>query len=329
MTALVAPRAALQPADVIDHPSGYLALSPRNRRFQLPKQTGFIAYREHGLHWVALGGVHAPRENRRPLLESFVARASRQRRRVLAVQVREDQVELFAALGFTVNPLGRTYVIDLDGYTLAGTRRMKARQKAQQAHRAGLRALELGVELPRTEPTFERLRAVSAAWLRGKRKPELDFMVGELGGPNCGERRIFAVVDRTDNPLGFITYVPVWGERPGYLHDLTRRLPNAPVGVMELCNATAIARFQQEHVAFLHLGFTPFAVEGVAAPHASPLLMRLARLLWRYGGKIYPAQSQVAYKQKWGPTFAEAEYVAGRPLSLRAVWDLLRLTRSI
>jgi hypothetical protein len=37
----------------------------------------------------------------------------------------------------------------------------------------------------------------------------------------------------------------------------------------------------------------------------------------------------VAYKLKWGPTVIEPEYLACRPLSLRAIWDLLVLTRSL
>ena len=314
---------------MIDHPSGYLALSPRNRLFRLSDVPGFIAFRQQGVHWIAMGGVHAAPLDRRELLEAFVAHASRQRRRVMAVQVRQDQVELFGEFGFTVNALGRTYSIELRGFSLAGTRRMKARQKARQARAAGFRVLELGPDVPRDSVMFERLHAISAAWLAAKRKKELDFMVGEIGAPDCLERRIFIVVDTAGLPVGFITYVPVWGERPGYLHDLTRRLPSAAVGVMELCNATAIERFQEEGVEHLHLGFTPFVVEGEDTPYASRLLGRLARLLWRHGAKIYPAQSQVAYKLKWGPTHVEPEYLACRPLSLRAVWDLLRLTRSV
>jgi hypothetical protein len=37
----------------------------------------------------------------------------------------------------------------------------------------------------------------------------------------------------------------------------------------------------------------------------------------------------VAYKLKWAPEYIEPEYVAARPLSLRAIVDLLLLTRSI
>src|SRR5262249_46355504 len=143
------------------------------------------------------------------------------------------------------------------------------------------------------------------------------------------DRRIFVVTDAVGQPQGFITYVPVWGSRPGYLHDLTRRLPTAPVGTMELCNLHALERLASEGAEYLHLGFTPFAVDGEEGRGARGLLAMLVRLLWRHGSAISPAQNQVAYKLKWAPDYVEREYVAARPLSLRAVIDLLLLTRSI
>lgn len=136
-----------------------------------------------------------------------------------------------------------------------------------------------------------------------------------------------------DTWLGFITYVPVFGACPGYLHDLTRRLPAAPPGAMELCNAEAMARLHAEGAAFLHFGFTPFVVDSEdplpPSVPSSPWLSRAVRLLYRHGRLIYPAQSQAEYKRKWGPDLIEPEYVAARPLSLRAIWDLLRVTRSL
>jgi lysylphosphatidylglycerol synthetase-like protein (DUF2156 family) len=321
--------AGQDPRELIDHPSGYLALSPRNRGFLMSRLSGFIAYREQGMHLVALGGVHAPEQARPALLDGFLGLARRRARRVIAVQVRNDQLELFRSRGFKVNQLGSTYGVRLPGFSCAGTRRMKVRQKVKQARAVGLRVLEVGRDLPADEATFARLSAISDAWLKAKGKKELDFMIGELGCPDDSERRIFTVCDAGGEPQGFITYVPAWGRRPGYLHDLTRRLPGAPVGAMELCNVQAMEQFAAEGAEYLHFGFTPFAIDGDEGTEDSRLLAWLVRLLWRHGSAIYPAQNQVAYKLKWAPDYVEREYIAARPLSLRAVIDLLLLTRSI
>jgi lysylphosphatidylglycerol synthetase-like protein (DUF2156 family) len=206
---------------------------------------------------------------------------------------------------------------------------MQLRNKIRRARKAGLRIVEVGRDVPRDERTYAQLDAISTAWLAAKRRHELNFMIGELGGVEEQSRRIFIALERCDRAVGFITYVPAWGTRPGYLHDLTRRLPAAPPGAMELCNAHAIEQMVAEGVEYLHFGFTPFIVEGAELPGASRWAARAVRALYRYGAPIYPAASQARYKLKWGPDIVEREYIAARPLSLRGVVDLLRLTRSI
>ena len=314
---------------VMDHPSGYLALSSRNRFFSIDGQPGFIAYREQGRHLAVFGGVHAPRESREALLDGFLAAARSRWRRVMAIQLRESQRALFATRGFTVNPLGTSFAITLRGFTLAGTKKMKLRNKIKRARGEGLIVHEVGRELPRNAATFARLREISAEWLADKGKKELEFMIGELGDDSAAERRIFVASDAQGQAHAFITYVPVWGERPGVLHDLTRKRPSAAVGALELCNAFALDRFVSEGIPHLHFGFTPFIVEPKANEGASRILHWLVRQLRRHGQAIYPADSQASYKLKWGTDVLEQEYVAARPISVRGLVDLLMLTRAV
>lgn len=310
-----------EPCAFVDHPSGFFALSSRNRRFTVDGVAGLIAYRERGRHLIAFGGVHAPTPAQGELLDSFLQYAQSRRRRVMFVQVRAAQTAMFVERGFTVNQFGTSYSLDLRRFSLGGSAKMQLRNKLSRARKAGLRIVEAGCDAPRDEATFRELRAVSSLWLRGKGK-ELDFMIGEIGGPDETWRRIFMAP-------GPITYVPAWGETPGYLHDLTRRLPTAPPGTMELCNAHAIKRMTAEGVRFLHFGFTPFIIGGVEHPGASRIAAWAVRQLRRHASFIYPADSQAQYKLKWGPEIVEREYIAARPLSVRAIIDLMLLTRSL
>lgn len=317
------------PSMVMDHPSGFLALSARNHRFTADGSPGFIAYREQGRHLVVFGGVHAAPSSQADLLDRFLAHAASRGRRVIAVQVRAPQVQMFLDRGFTVNQLGTSFGLSLGRYSLRGTQKMQLRNKLSRARKAGLRVVEVGRDVPRDEATFAQLCAISAEWLEVKGRKELDFMIGEIGHHEDPSRRIFMVLDRFDLAVGFITYVPVWGQRPGYLHDLTRRLPTAPPGAMELCNACAVEQMIAEGVEFLHFGFTPFIVDAKEFSGASRVAAWAVRALGRYGNAIYPAESQAQYKLKWGPDIVEREYIAACPLSIRGVIDLLMLTRSI
>jgi len=87
--------------------------------------------------------------------------------------------------------------------------------------------------------------------------------------------------------------------------------------------------FLAEGVRYLHFGFTPFIVEPQPVAGASRLLHWLIRQSKTYGQIIYPSESQASYKLKWGTDILEQEYVAARPLSLRALVDLLMLTRAV
>ncbi len=326
------PRTAIDLKEIarfVDHPSGFLALNSNNKIFTLADVPGFIAYRQQGGHMIGFGGIHAPIEARAALLDGFIAEAGRRKKRVLFVQIRKDQAELLQERGATVNQLGASFGIKLEGYSFAGTSKMKLRNKIKRAKKAGLKVSEIGAELPRDQSSFDKLDAISGEWLAAKKKKELDFMIGEIGGPEDADRRIFLVTDKRENPVGFITYVPVWGEKPGFLHDLTRRLPRAPVGAMELCNEFAMNRMIEEGVPYLHFGFTPFIVNDEEFPSASKFMAWLVRMLRKHGKMVYPAESQASYKLKWGDDILDPEYIAARPLSLRAAFDLLMVTRSI
>src|SRR3954467_3101049 len=94
LQSIAAPKNAPSDHCWIDHPSGYLALSPPHEMFRLQDQPGFIAFRTQGKHVIAFGGVHAPAEHRGPLLDAFLSRVGSLGKIALFVQVREDCVPL-------------------------------------------------------------------------------------------------------------------------------------------------------------------------------------------------------------------------------------------
>jgi lysylphosphatidylglycerol synthetase-like protein (DUF2156 family) len=306
-----------------DNPSGFLALNSGNQYFTVPGRDGLIAYRPSGRYLIQFAGPFAPRDDHPALLREFLRFAGDQRRRVLAVQLQRADTENYAAHGFTVNQLGASYAVELAGFTLSGGPFMRLRNKISRARRSGLVIEE--VRPTQYEP---RLADLDRQWLRGKGRHvrPLQFLVGERDGPLADHRRLF--VGRIDSVLiGYISYSPVTVNRPGWLHDLSRRLPDAPPGTMEAVNLTAIERFRDEGAAWLHFGFTPFTSldPGLEAASASRVVARLVRLLADHGEFVYPARTQLAYKEKWGPHAVLPEYIAfqGRPRA-GAVWQLLR-----
>ena len=156
-------------------------------------------------------------------------------------------------------------------------------------------------------------------------------MVGQRGGPAQPSRRLFAALDEAGTVLAYVSFSPVSGAQSGWLHDLSRRRPDAPPGVLELIVVTAIERFAAERASHLHFGFTPFTSLSPEheVPGASRVTAGILRFLAKHGSAIYPAASQLAYKEKWGLDLVQPEYIAFQGgISLRRVWSLLRVTNA-
>lgn len=291
-----------------NNPSSFLAVSQGNEYFRIPGREGVVVYRTSGRFLVQFGGPFAPAESYRELVTAFAAFAAGQGRTVVAVQLQRHDAQIYPGLGFTVNQIGASWAVDLARFTLAGTKFMQLRNKISRAFRAGLEVTEA-----KLDDWYDRMRALDTVWLpsKGEAARPLEFLVGQYGGPAQEHRRLF--VGTIDGKLvGYISYTPVYGEQAGWMHDLSRREPSKVPGIMEAINRTAIDRFRDEGVPWLHFGFTPFTgLDRALLPAGhSPGFHSLMELLWEHGEAVYPAQSQLAYKEKWNPHLMVPEYVA-------------------
>ncbi|KAA2250948.1 DUF2156 domain-containing protein [Solihabitans fulvus] len=311
-----------------ENPSAFLALNSDNEFFTDAGLRGVVAFQSAGRYLLQFGGPFAPPDDYPELLARFLEFAKQRRQRVVGVQLQRSDAEIYAANGFTVNQMGASYAVDLEKFSLRGKKFVRLRNKVSRALRSGL-------EVTEHDGTDEEpgLAEIDAQWLRskGRHVKELHFLVGERSGPLAERRRLF--VGRIEGvAVGYISYSPVFGSTPGWLHDLSRRRPEVPPGVMEAINVTAIEAFQSEKSPWLHFGFTPFTSldpeHEVAS--ASRFVSRIVRLLAEHGDAVYPARQQLAYKEKWAPHAVLPEYIAfqGRP-KLGAIWRLLRLTNAV
>ncbi|MFE3325700.1 bifunctional lysylphosphatidylglycerol flippase/synthetase MprF [Streptomyces sp. NPDC059176] len=311
-----------------DNPSGFLALNEGNEYFTHPGVDGFVCYRRQGRRLIQFGGPFTGGDSRERLQSAFLAHAHDRRFRIVGVQLQRADAELFAGLGLTVNQVGASYAVDLTDFSLRGKRFVRLRNKISRALRAGLDVSEADAG-----EVADDIRRIDGQWLRdkGRHTKELAFLIGEIGGSWQALRKLF--VGRIDGRVvAYISFVPVYGSRPGWLHDLSRRLPDCPPGVMEAINSRAIEHMRELGATWLHFGFTPFTGldEGHQLATASGTATRIVRLVADRGDRLYPAKSQLEYKSKWCPTEVMPEYFAfDGGISPRSLWSVARATNII
>ncbi|MGW2742949.1 DUF2156 domain-containing protein [Streptomyces sp. NPDC001450] len=290
-----------------ENPSSFLALNSGNSVFTVPDADGVVVYRRTGRHAVQFGGPFAAEQDYGTLLEAFRKYVRDEGLTLVGVQLQRSDAERYAALGFTVNQVGASWAVSLPEFTLRGTKFMQLRNKISRAHRNGLQVQEVDAA-----DVQDAIAAIDRAWLGSKGgAQQLEFLVGQIGGAAQAHRRLFTgTIDGA--PVAYISYSPVYGSRAGWMHDLSRRVPEGSPGLMEAINAHAIEVFRAEGVEWLHFGFTPFT--GLDAGHEldghSPAFQWLMHALWAEGAALYPAQTQLSYKQKWAPDVLIPEYVA-------------------
>ncbi|MER5548947.1 DUF2156 domain-containing protein [Streptomyces sp. NPDC002589] len=290
-----------------ENPSSFLTLNSGNSTFTAPGADGVVVYRRTGRWAVQFGGPFAAEGDYGPLLDAFRRHVRDEGLSLVGVQLQRTDAERYVRRGFTVNQVGASWAVSLAEFSLRGTKFMQLRNKISRAHRNGLTIQEADAEQVR-----DAIATIDTAWLGSKGgAQQLEFLVGQIGGPAQAHRRLFiGTIDGA--PVAYISYSPVYGSRAGWMHDLSRRIPEGSPGLMEAINAHAIEVFRAEGVAWLHFGFTPFT--GLDADHEvdghSPAFQWLMHALWAEGAALYPAQTQLSYKQKWGPDVLIPEYVA-------------------
>lgn len=321
--------------DCADHPSAFLATNQDTQQFISDNVPGMVAYRSAGKHLVIAAGLSVKEQHKDILVEDFVSWSRQQKKKVIAIQMLRDDAEVLARHGFTVNQIGTSYSLSLDKFKISGSRFMKLRNKISRAKRADVEVKELGKDVA-FSPTLEsQLQEIDQQWLVQKHAKELAFLIGEVGDlANIDQsvKRLF-VAFKNDEPVAYILYTVSFGAYEGWMHDLTRRLPDAPTGVMELINLTAIETFIEEKAQHINFGFTPLVgldseieISGAYSRPAQKILVFLAK----HGSSIYPAGSQLQYKLKWAPNIILPEYIAFQGgFSLRGLWDVLKLTQAL
>jgi lysyl-tRNA synthetase class 2 len=285
----------------------YFALRRDKNYFFSGDGQSLIAYLYvRGTAMVAADPIGPPGNEAR-VLDEFLAFCAERGWRTAFFAVREADAELYRERGMHVIYLGDEAILRLESFSLEGGS-MKAVRTAV-AHVEKGHSFELMTESEADPALVAELNEISEEWRKGA--PERGFTM-ELGEDVEGTSPEFVLAIARDKQgggvEGFLRFVPVYGDDPGYSLDLMRRRPSSANGMTEFLIAKAGLALKARGFKRLSLNFAAWGRLLDSAEDAG-LSGRLQRLLAKGLNPFFQIQSLRDFNQKFGPEWVPRSVV--------------------
>jgi lysyl-tRNA synthetase, class II len=276
----------------------YFALRRDKSYFFSRDGRSLIAYAYvRGYAMVAADPIGPPQDRGR-VLDEFLEHCHEHGWGVACLAVREADAPLYRERGMHVIYLGDEAILRCDTFTLEG-KAMKAVREA--VNRVGRdHTFELLRESDASPALVAQLNAISAEWRRGGE--ERGFTM-ELGEDVAGVEHDFVLAVARDGggaPVGFLRFVPAYGEDPGYSLDLMRRRLGSANGLTEFLIAGSALELGRCGVRRLSLNFAAWGRLLDSAEDAG-WVGRFERRVARGLNPYFQIESLRDFNAKFGP----------------------------
>jgi lysyl-tRNA synthetase, class II len=258
-----------------------------------------------GTAMVAADPIGPPADTARTL-DEFLAFCAGRGWRVAFFAVREADADLYKERGMHPIYLGDEAIVHPDRFSLEGGE-MKAARSAVK-HVGKDHGFELIAETEASQELIDELNEISAEWRDGS--PERGFTM-ELGEEVEGSNPDFVLAiakEVSGRVAGFLRFVPVYGDEPGYSLDLMRRRPDSANGLTEFLIAEAALALGSRGFKRLSLNFAAWGRLLDSAEDAG-LSGRLQRLMAKGLNPFFQIQSLRDFNQKFDPEWVPRSIV--------------------
>jgi lysyl-tRNA synthetase, class II len=285
----------------------YFALRRDKNYFFAADGQSLIAYLYvRGTAMVAADPIGPPGNEARTL-DEFLAYCAERGWRVAFFAVREADADLYRERGMHAIYLGDEAILRLGDFTLDGAERKAVRAAVKHVEKE--HTFELMAEPEASPELIGELNEISEEWRKGA--PERGFTM-ELGEDVEGTNPDFVLAvarDRDSERVeGFLRFVPVYGDEPGYSLDLMRRRPTSTNGMTEFLIARAAQALGARGFKRLSLNFAAWGRLLDSAEDAG-LSARLQRLMAKGLNPFFQIQSLRDFNQKFGPEWVPRSVV--------------------
>ena len=284
-------------------PWANLALRGDKRFLFSESGNSFLMFGVRGRAWIALGAPVGRRDERLDLLWRFRELADAHAARPGIYGVGPDDLPDLVELGFSIQKVGETATVPLDGFSLEGRRRGNLRRSWRKTGEEGAQ-FEV-VPISACAGLFDELQQVSDQWLANHAGGEKSF---SMGGFERAYIEAFPVaVVRVG--LRILAFATLWttASRLSFSIDLMRYAEDAPKDVMDFLFVELLRWGREQGYLAFDFGMAPLA--GLEDRPLAPILSRVGRLLFERGEEIYNFRGVHRFKDKYDPVW-QPRYIA-------------------
>jgi phosphatidylglycerol lysyltransferase len=287
-----------------------------------PSGQSFIMYGIKGRNWIAMGEPVGLESERKDLMWSFRQLADNWDAWPSFYAIRGENLTDFVDLGLTVQKIGELALVPIKGYTLEGPEKSRRRQVRNRAIRDGCSFEMLYPTIG--SPEMARLAAISDQWMQDHQGKEKSFSLGFFDEAALDGRPVGVV--RKDDEI--IAFANLW-ETPDKSElslDLMRYVDAGVNGLMDYLMTEIILWASAEGYDYFSLGLAPLS--GIDGHRLAPLMSKIGRLIFKYGGRIYSFEGLRAYKQKFNPDWVPVYLAAPSQMAMPQALGNLALLSS-
>ncbi len=278
----------------------YSSLQPGMQYFTHP-EFGYITYVPLSDAYGSVCVLSDPickTENMRPLVEAFL----KERNDPIFLHIRRDTAQMLADMGFCVNEFGVETFVDIQEFTLVGTKKEQLRRARNNAKKDNIKVREISSV---DDALFRAFKQISDEWIKRKvvSDGELQFVVRPLVYvEEVDVRRFVAVKD--NEIVGFVIFDPMYEDCKviGYIANQLRSILDRSYSVVDFIIIEAMEIFKQEGKRELSLGVSPMARvnDGEEFRH-SKLMKAYFQYVFNNANFLYNFKNLHQHKAKYRP----------------------------
>lgn len=257
---------------------------------------GFITYKKKFNTIIALGDPIVPEKNFQRAIEKLKSISYKNKNSICIFSCSDRISSILDEKEFKGISIGKTAVVNLSKFTIKGGKNWSIRSSINYAKKHNYVIEEYNPSYYFSEELEDNIKKISEQWLRIKNIPEPRFVIGKLNFNDEFDQRFFICRNKGEI-VGYINYYPV-SDKEYYL-DHTRRITNAPRGVMDFLMVKSFEKLKSEGFEKVYIGLSPFKMEECKNAHFS-LVEKIFFQIGKYLISLfYPIKSEYFFKKKY------------------------------